>query len=148
MFVFLFVGVNHISLVFSTGLTSSLEAKVWVDETPFEVSGDMFFALGGGARKGRERAAVRAPPLFHGLQFYFHGQHEKPPQADLSQLVKEGGGTVVTRKPAASSQKKADLVVLFDPSTFLDPNGLASLRKIATVKESSWVLSCISNYER
>lgn len=99
------------------------------------------------------------PPLFNGCFFYLLGSFHKPPKDELVQLVRAGGGQLLSRQPKADSdvtqmvmaaayhaQPDSDQAfcthyVLYDPQRSSKP-GPVRLGKVWSAP-SSWMLDCI-----
>ncbi|XP_048835338.1 BRCA1-associated RING domain protein 1 [Brienomyrus brachyistius] len=136
-------------------VTACLEAKGWMEENEYE--------LGGGPLRSRMNRASLLPPLFDGCFFFFLGSFQNPAKEELLQLVKEGGGQVLTRKPkpdsdvtqtlsaaayhapSGSDQALCTQYVLYDPQGAYRPPQLR-LGKVWSAP-SSWLLDCVSAFQ-
>ncbi|XP_023649836.1 BRCA1-associated RING domain protein 1 isoform X2 [Paramormyrops kingsleyae] len=136
-------------------VTACLQAKGWMEESEYE--------LGGGPLRSRMNRANLLPPLFDGCFFFFLGSFQNPAKEELLQLVKEGGGRVLTRKPkpdsdvtqtlsaaayhapSGSDQALCTQYVLHDPQGAYRPPQLR-LGKVWSAP-SSWLLDCISAFQ-
>lgn len=81
-------------------ILESLQKKTWVDETPFEVKGTSDAATDA-PKRARINSLQQLPSLFDGCQFFFSGEFvpPHPSKEDLVQLVKHGGGRLLSREP-------------------------------------------------
>ncbi|XP_022890588.1 BRCA1-associated RING domain protein 1-like isoform X2 [Olea europaea var. sylvestris] len=71
-----------------------MEANHPMNEEPYEVKQDNHGCCDG-PKTGRLRALTNAPKLFHGLNFYFTGDHVPTYKNELIDLVTVAGGTVI-----------------------------------------------------
>lgn len=84
---------------------ASLTAGSFVPEHPFYLKGDDVVKQATMAVQKSMAAGESANSLFQGLSFYLAGTFASPAptRADLSMLVKAGGGTLLLRKPKNSN---------------------------------------------
>ncbi|KAL9968227.1 hypothetical protein ACROYT_G026577 [Oculina patagonica] len=77
-----------------------LRHKTWVDEAPHEVRGTNDATVDT-PRRARINSLKQLPGLFDGCQFYFSGEFypPHPSREDLTQMVKYGGGKILSREP-------------------------------------------------
>lgn len=104
-------------------------------------------------------SSSQLPPLFDGCFFYLLGSFHKPPRDELVQLVRVGGGQMLSRQPKADSDVTQTVMavayharpdsdqafcthyVLYDPQSSSRP-GPVRLGKVWSAP-SSWLLDCI-----
>ncbi|KAJ7389986.1 BRCA1-associated RING domain protein 1 [Desmophyllum pertusum] len=81
-------------------ILKSLRHKAWVDEAPHEVKGTNDAAVET-PKRARINSIKQLPGLFDGCQFYFSGEFcpPHPSKEDLIQMVKYGGGKILSREP-------------------------------------------------
>ncbi|CAE1237156.1 BARD1 [Acanthosepion pharaonis] len=86
-----------------------------ISEEPFEVPGTSTNPNSLAPYNGRMNRLKQLPRLFDGCQFYFHGtfNYPTPEKEDLIELVKFGGGHVLSREPKLHSLDPTDLTVPF-----------------------------------
>ena len=105
---------------------------------------------------------LQNPPLFSGLQFYFSGEirYPLPNKTTLVQLVKLGGGQILSREPKPdkiadstghpfhlpkdSALNACSVFVVFDDSV-LEASKLVTSR--LSHVQASWILNSIANFE-
>ncbi|XP_068715866.1 BRCA1-associated RING domain protein 1-like [Montipora foliosa] len=77
-----------------------LRRKTWVDESPYEVKGTNDAAVDA-PKKARINAVKQLPSLFDGCEFFFYGESHPPHPAkeDLIQMIRYGGGKILSREP-------------------------------------------------
>ncbi|KAI5613430.1 BRCA1-associated RING domain protein 1 [Silurus asotus] len=132
-------------------LDECLQQGCWIDESRFETAE--------GPQRARVNRVSLLPPLFNGCFFYLLGSFHKPPRDELVQLVRAGGGQMLSRQPKADSdvtqtvmaaayhaQPDSDQAfcthyVLYEPQSSTRP-GPVRLGKVWSAP-SSWLLDCI-----
>ncbi|KAG7330817.1 hypothetical protein KOW79_004786 [Hemibagrus wyckioides] len=137
-----------------TWLDQCLQQGRWMDESGFEA--------GDGPRRSRANRVSLLPPLFNGCFFYLLGSFHKPPRDGLVQLVKVGGGQLLSRQPKADSDVTQTVMaaayharpdsdqafcthyILYDPQSSSRP-GPVRLGKVWSAP-SSWLLDCIKAF--
>ncbi|XP_076094302.1 BRCA1-associated RING domain protein 1-like [Mytilus galloprovincialis] len=132
-----------------------------VCEEAFEIPGSSQNIESHAAEKGRINRKNQQPKLFDGYQFYFSGNFEYPtPQKeDLIELVKSGGGQILTREPKLDHIPKIPTVPYHAPNTgplskcyiFVvhdnnSHNELIRKEKIGSVSVA-WILDCIGLFQ-
>ncbi|KAM7448499.1 BRCA1-associated RING domain protein 1 [Porites harrisoni] len=77
-----------------------LRRKSWIDETAYEITGTNDAAVEA-PKRARINSVKQLPALFDGCQFYFYGEFcpPHPAKEDLIQMVKFGGGKILSREP-------------------------------------------------
>ncbi|XP_064614422.1 BRCA1-associated RING domain protein 1-like [Liolophura sinensis] len=95
-----------------------IEYSSRVSEEPFEVSGSTPNPDTQAATRGRSNEEHQLPRLFDGCKFYFSGtfEHPTPDVTELIQLVRCGGGTVLSREPKLQTLDKSSLTVPYHAS--------------------------------
>ncbi|KAK2849669.1 hypothetical protein Q7C36_008452 [Tachysurus vachellii] len=134
-----------------TWLAECLQQGRWMEESGFEA--------GDGPQRSRLNRVSLLPPLFDGCFFYLLGSFHKPPRDELVQLVRVGGGQMLSRQPKADSDVTQTVMaaayharpdsdqafcthyVLYDPQSSSRP-GPVRLGKVWSAP-SSWLLDCI-----
>ncbi|KAG2213074.1 hypothetical protein INT47_011223 [Mucor saturninus] len=123
-------------------LLDSLKAKRWLGEIGYEVQGD----AKSGITHAPEKARKRRNPLFQGMNFYFAGEFsETHNKKDLSRLLRDGGGNVESRKPAASEDPAKQAIVIY--SKQITRKKLHWIEKGYQVRDPIWIINCISHFE-
>ncbi|XP_053482193.1 BRCA1-associated RING domain protein 1 isoform X2 [Ictalurus furcatus] len=135
----------------SAGLAECLQQGRRIEESEFEVAE--------GPQRARANRVSLLPPLFNGCFFYLLGSFHKPPRDELVQLVKAGGGRLLSRQPKADSdvtqtvtaaayharpdsdQALCTHYILYEPQSSSRP-GPVRLGKVWSAP-SSWLLDCI-----
>uniref|UniRef100_A0AAY4EIK3 BRCT domain-containing protein n=1 Tax=Denticeps clupeoides TaxID=299321 RepID=A0AAY4EIK3_9TELE len=138
-----------------SGVSVCLQTGGWTDESSYEA--------GEGAQRGRVNRHSLLPRLFDGCFFYLLGSFQKPPKSDLLQLLKEGGGQILTRQPKpdsdvtqtlnaaayharpGSDQALCTQYIIYDPQGSYRPPRLR-LGKVWSAP-SSWLLDCITSFQ-
>ncbi|GER29665.1 breast cancer associated RING 1 [Striga asiatica] len=88
-------------------IKACMEANAYVDEEPYEVSLDNH-GCRGGPKSGRLRASNNAPKLFDKFNFYFFGEFVPSYKSNILELVRVGGGTIITSLEGMVEQNKHD----------------------------------------
>ncbi|KAI7893614.1 uncharacterized protein EV154DRAFT_416596 [Mucor mucedo] len=123
-------------------LLDSMKAKRWLGEIGYEIQGD----AKSGITHAPEKARKRRNPLFQGMNFYFAGEFsETHNKKDLSRLLRDGGGNVESRKPAASEDPTKQAIVIY--SKQITRKKLHWLEKGYQVRDPIWIINCISHFE-
>ncbi|XP_052823265.1 BRCA1-associated RING domain protein 1 [Octopus bimaculoides] len=94
-------------------LRTCVEYGYQVSEEPFEVAGSTSNPFSFAPFKGRMNKLKQLPRLFDGCQFYFHGAFNSPvpTKEELMDLVKQGGGHVLSREPRLHTLDELNLTV-------------------------------------
>jgi len=81
-------------------IVKCLRQKTWMDERPYEVKGTNDASVDA-PKRARINAVKQLPSLFDGCQFFFYGDFFPPHPAkeDLVQMIKYGGGKILSREP-------------------------------------------------
>lgn len=132
-----------------------------VCEEAFEIPGSSQNIESHAAEKGRINRKNQLPKLFDGYQFYFYGNFEYPTphKEDLIELVKSGGGQILTREPKldhipeiptvpyhapnSGPLSKCYIFVVHDNNTHTEP---IRKEKICSVSVA-WILDCIGLFQ-
>ncbi|XP_017562807.2 BRCA1-associated RING domain protein 1 [Pygocentrus nattereri] len=135
-------------------LADCLQQGRWLEESEF--------AAGEGPRRARVNGDNLLPRLFDGCFFYLLGSFQKPPKEELLQLVKAGGGQLLSRQPKpdsdvtqtlnsaayhaqpSSDQAFCTQYILYDPEGSYRPSRVR-LGKVWSAP-SSWLLDCIKAF--
>lgn len=72
-----------------------LQAGEWIPETEHEA--------GEGPQRSRINRCSLLPPLFDGCFFFLLGSFTAPPKDELTRLIREGGGQLLSRQPKPDS---------------------------------------------
>ncbi|GFR97895.1 BRCA1-associated RING domain protein 1 [Elysia marginata] len=139
-----------------------LKQKKRVNEEDFEVLGCVTRGPCRAPQKARLNRMKKLPGLFDGCQFYFQGkfQYPTPSKDQLVQLVKLGGGIILTREPrlhnlddypytvpyhAASTSSLSDctIFVIYDDSC---PNPPHVKAQRMSYLPASWLMDCIASF--
>ncbi|TTA11862.1 BRCA1-associated RING domain protein 1 [Bagarius yarrelli] len=142
---------KRVEIFSSAGLVECLQQRRWMEESEFEAAE--------GPQKSRLNRLSLLPPLFNGCFFYLLGSFHKPPRDELVQLVRAGGGQLLSRQPKAHSDVTQTVMaaayhappdsdqafcthyILYDPQNSSRP-GPVRLGKVWAAP-SSWLLDCI-----
>uniref|UniRef100_A0A8B9KF68 BRCT domain-containing protein n=1 Tax=Astyanax mexicanus TaxID=7994 RepID=A0A8B9KF68_ASTMX len=107
-------------------------------------------------------AQISLPRLFDGCFFYLLGSFQKPPKDELLQLVKAGGGQLLSRQPKPDSDVTQTLssaayhaqpgsdqafctqYILYDPEGSYRPDRIR-LGKVWSAP-STWLVECIKTF--
>ncbi|XP_072541557.1 BRCA1-associated RING domain protein 1 isoform X2 [Salminus brasiliensis] len=135
-------------------LADSLQQRRWLEEGEFE--------KGEGPQQARVNRDNLLPRLFDGCFFYLLGSFQKPPKNELLQLVKAGGGQLLSRQPKPDSDVTQTLssaayhaqpgsdqafctqYILYGPEGSYRPDRIR-LGKVWSAP-SSWLLDCIKAF--
>ncbi|CAA0833402.1 BRCA1-associated RING domain protein 1 [Striga hermonthica] len=129
-------------------IKACMEANAYVGEEPYEVSLDNH-GCRGGPKSGRLRALNNAPKLFDKFNFYFCGEFVPSYKSDLLELVRVGGGTIITSLEGMVEQNKHDqqaaatTFVVYNndyPQGFISKDGDIDARVIPHI----WILESIA----
>ena len=114
-------------------------------------------------RAPTQNTPIQLPPLFDGCFFFFLGSFKNPPRQVLLQLVREGGGQVLSRHPKpdsdvtqtlnaaayhalpGSDQALCTQYIIYDPQGSYKPPRVR-LGKVWSAP-SSWIISCVSAFQ-
>ncbi|XP_051998907.1 BRCA1-associated RING domain protein 1 [Xyrauchen texanus] len=136
-------------------VSCSLQAGSWAGEGEYEA--------GEGSLRARVNRGSLLPPLFDGCFFYLLGSFHKPPKHELLQLVKEGGGHLLSRQPKPDSDVTQTLsaaayhaqphsdqtlctqYILYEPQSSYKPKRVR-MGKVWSAP-STWLLDCISAFQ-
>uniref|UniRef100_A0A8C6T7R5 BRCA1 associated RING domain 1 n=1 Tax=Neogobius melanostomus TaxID=47308 RepID=A0A8C6T7R5_9GOBI len=104
------------------------------------------------AGEGSQRSRInRSAPLFDGCFFFLMGSFSSPPKEELTRLLRDGGGQILSRQPKPDSDVTQTLnqalctqYILFDPH---GPHKPAVVRRGKVWSApSSWVIECIAAF--
>lgn len=128
-------------------VTECLKAKRFVDEHPFEISGDTY-ALEA-PRKGRMAREENTSSLFSGLTFYISGSFKSdkiPPKNELVNLCEWGGATTYTVAPRKNIANQDRTFWIVD--SLQTAEELKKVQQVCGVKPVcyTWLLECVSYY--
>ncbi|KAL7385659.1 hypothetical protein ABVT39_025862 [Epinephelus coioides] len=131
-----------------------LQAGKWIPETEHEA--------GEGPQRSRVNRCSLLPPLFDGCFFFLLGSFKAPPRDELTKLLREGGGQLLTRQPKPDSDVTQTLSAaayhalpgsdqaLCTQYIIFDPQGA---HKPAVVRRgkvwwapSTWLIDCITAF--
>jgi len=117
----------------------------WLQEKPFEISGDTIYGRTNAPMKGRQQILHKEGGLFSGMLFYLHlpFTSQDPSEQEVQHLINCGGGTISLKLPLLNEASNISLI-LCSPS--LDIQAAKSLSAKSGVRTVSlvWVLDCIS----
>ncbi|XP_010687017.2 protein BREAST CANCER SUSCEPTIBILITY 1 homolog isoform X2 [Beta vulgaris subsp. vulgaris] len=138
-----------------------MKVKRLVEETPYEITCDIH-GVRNGSRLGRLRLLNEQPKLFAGFNFYFTVEFEVSYKGYLQDLVTAAGGTVLHRKPIASTSSTPSTVIVYSIELPIncdirkkdmilerrrfDAEALA-ISSGAKLANNSWVLNCIAGHK-
>lgn len=88
--------------IFAIGIEESEKLERLTDPYQYEIDGTLNRAPPGGAIS-RLNVANQLPGLFNNCFFYLNGLFSTPSKADITQWIKHGGGTLLTRSPNPES---------------------------------------------
>uniref|UniRef100_UPI0037E7F80F BRCA1-associated RING domain protein 1 n=1 Tax=Semicossyphus pulcher TaxID=241346 RepID=UPI0037E7F80F len=131
-----------------------LQAGKWIPETEHEA--------GEGPQRSRINRCSLLPPLFDGCFFFLLGSFKAPPKDELTKLLREGGGQLLSRQPKpdsdvtqtlsaaayhaepGSDQALCTQYIIFDPK---GPHKPAVVRRGKVWSApSTWVIECITAF--
>ncbi|KAM6461946.1 BRCA1-associated RING domain protein 1 isoform 2-T2 [Liasis olivaceus] len=133
---------------------ASLKRGAWEQEEKYEIDG--------GPRQGRLNKEQLLPKLFDGCYFYFLGIFKEHKKDDLKELVKVGGGQILTRKPKSdndvtqtintvayhaeitSDQSFCTQYIIYDASSNYKPQKVRQ-GKVWEVP-SNWLINCVMSF--
>ncbi|XP_050416492.1 BRCA1-associated RING domain protein 1 isoform X2 [Patella vulgata] len=142
-------------------VSTCIEYGSRVSEEAFEIPGTSTNADSRAAYKGRLNRKQQLPGLFDGCQFYFHGifEYPTPEKEQLMELVKAGGGKVLSREPklqnldeypatvpyhAARNTRFTDCAIFIVHDTNLAYPPINATRMCAV--PASWILESIGSF--
>ncbi|XP_074550236.1 BRCA1-associated RING domain protein 1 [Halichoeres trimaculatus] len=131
-----------------------LQASKWIPESEHEA--------GEGPQRSRINRCSLLPPLFDGCFFFLLGSFKAPPKDELTKLLREGGGQLLSRQPKpdsdvtqtlsaaayhalpGSDQALCTQYIIFDPQ---GPHKPAVVRRGKVWSApSTWIIDCISAF--
>ncbi|XP_026152273.1 BRCA1-associated RING domain protein 1 isoform X2 [Mastacembelus armatus] len=131
-----------------------LQAGKWIPETEFEA--------GEGPQRSRINRCSLLPPLFDGCFFFLLGSFKAPSKDELTKLLREGGGQLLSRQPKpdsdvtqtlsaaayhalpGSDQALCTQYIIFDPQ---GPHKLSVLRRGKVWSApATWLIDCIAAF--
>ncbi|XP_029386481.1 BRCA1-associated RING domain protein 1 [Echeneis naucrates] len=132
-----------------------LQADKWMPETEHEA--------GEGPQRSRVNRCSLLPPLFDGCFFFFLGSFKAPTKDELTKLLREGGGQLLSRQPKpdsdvtqtlsaaayhalpGSDQALCTQYIIFDPQ---GPHKPAVVRRGKVWSApSTWIIDCIAAFQ-
>ncbi|KAM9343096.1 BRCA1-associated RING domain protein 1 [Pholidichthys leucotaenia] len=131
-----------------------LKAGTWVPEAEHEA--------GEGPRRSRINRCSLLPPLFDGCFFFLLGSFKAPSKDELTKLLREGGGQLLSRQPKpdsdvtqtlsaaayhalpGSDQALCTQYIIYDPKGSYKPPVVR--RGKVWSAPSSWLLECIAAF--
>ncbi|KAI9480497.1 MAG: hypothetical protein EXX96DRAFT_607349 [Benjaminiella poitrasii] len=126
-------------------LLESLKAGTWLVEAGFEVQGDQQSGVTEAPQRAR---ALGRGQLLKDMAFYlsgsFKGKHSK---TDLDSLCRLGGAQVMIRRPTSGGWHQTPDLVRDEPVVIVagDEKRRPAWLKDCQVRESSWLVQCISH---
>ncbi|XP_075927839.1 BRCA1-associated RING domain protein 1 isoform X3 [Petromyzon marinus] len=135
-----------------------------VPEQDFEVRGRDGSLPCRGPERGRLNKLQQLPGLFDGCYFFLGGPFDEPSRFDLSEMVRVGGGRMLSRQPKADSdvtqsvrraayharrhsdQEFCTHYVVYDGAWLGGLSGVSRLGKVWTVP-SGWLVECVLAFE-
>lgn len=125
-----------------------LEYKRFVEEAPFEISGDMYGL--GAPKKGREARENEASALFSDMTVYVLGDYDDgkhPSQLELINLCRWGGATAYKSPPKKNISEKKNTFVVVDK--LQNEEYLKRIESVSGLKPVyfTWLLECVSHYK-
>ncbi|XP_056245883.1 BRCA1-associated RING domain protein 1 [Seriola aureovittata] len=131
-----------------------LQAGKWMPETEHEA--------GEGPQRSRVNRCSLLPPLFDGCFFFLLGSFKAPTKDELSKLLREGGGQLLSRQPKpdsdvtqtlsaaayhalpGSDQALCTQYIIFDPQGPHKPTVVR--RGKVWSAPSTWIINCIAAF--
>lgn len=131
-----------------------LQAGEWMPETEHEA--------GEGPQRSRINRCSLLPPLFDGCFFFLLGSFKAPPKDELTRLLREGGGQLLSRQPKpdsdvtqtlsaaayhalpGSDQALCTQYIIFDPQGPHKPTVVR--RGKVWSAPSTWLINCIAAF--
>ncbi|XP_076025909.1 BRCA1-associated RING domain protein 1 [Genypterus blacodes] len=118
---------------------------------------------GEGAQRSRINKGRLLPRLLDGCHFYLHGSFTRPSRDALTELLREGGGGLLCRRPKPDSDVTQTLVsaayhaapasdqalfthyIIYDPQGSYRPAAVRSGRVWSA--PTSWVVDCVASFQ-
>ncbi|XP_028249577.1 BRCA1-associated RING domain protein 1 isoform X2 [Parambassis ranga] len=131
-----------------------LQAGKWMPEAEHEAAE--------GPQRSRMNRCSLLPPLFDGCFFFLYGSFKAPTKDELTKLIKEGGGQLLSRQPKPDSDVTQTLsaaayhampgtdqalctqYIIFDPQGAYKP-AVVRRGKVWSAP-SSWLIDCIAAF--
>ncbi|XP_078726917.1 BRCA1-associated RING domain protein 1 [Lampetra fluviatilis] len=135
-----------------------------VPEQDFEVRGRDGSLPCRGPERGRLNKLQQLPGLFDGCHFFLGGPFDEPCRSDLAEMVRVGGGHMLSRQPKPDSdvtqsvrraayhahrhsdQEFCTHYVVYDGAWLGGRSGVSRLGKVWTVP-SGWLVECVLAFE-
>ncbi|XP_044073219.1 BRCA1-associated RING domain protein 1 isoform X2 [Siniperca chuatsi] len=137
-----------------SGVEACLQAGKWMPETEHEA--------GEGPQRSRINRCSLLPPLFDGCFFFLLGSFKAPSKDELTKLLREGGGQLLSRQPKpdsdvtqtlsaaayhalpGSDQALCTQYIIFDPQ---GPHKPAVVRRGKVWSApTTWLINCITAF--
>uniref|UniRef100_A0A3B4BI00 BRCT domain-containing protein n=1 Tax=Periophthalmus magnuspinnatus TaxID=409849 RepID=A0A3B4BI00_9GOBI len=149
----LFCGLEKLVNPAQEGVEACLRADERVSETPHEA--------GEGPQRSRINRCNLLPPLFDGCFFFLLGSFSSPAKEELTRLLRDGGGQILSRQPKpdsdvtqtvsaaayhaspGSDQALCTQYILYDPH---GPHKPVIRRGKVWSAPSSWIIQCITAF--
>ncbi|CAO3594518.1 unnamed protein product [Absidia cylindrospora] len=141
-------------IVNTSWMIESVQAGYWLPEENYQVVGDKTSGITHGPERGRRQRQGMDnddPVRFFGkddMRFFFYGDFsDHDTKIKLLQLVRKGGGKIVSRRPPLDQLRHDGLVIIvssLDEMLYSRKKVHAWLDKCAHVKDSHWLLDSIA----
>lgn len=144
----------------SVGIEESEKLERLTDPTQYEIDGTLTRSHSDGA-PNRLNAALQLPGLFNNCFFFLNGSFSSPSKADITQWIKHGGGTVLTRSPNPESISPCDKIpyhaspsgllakcshfILYDSRAKVQPSLKYNMAHVKTLS-IDWLVECIEKF--
>jgi hypothetical protein len=147
-------------ITFNLGIEESEKLERLTDPYLHEIDGTLSRAPSDGA-PGRLNIANQLPGLFNNCFFYLNGIFSTPSKADITQWIRHGGGTVLTRSPNPECILPGEKIpyhaapkgllaqcshfILYDLNAKTQPSLKYNMSHVKTLSVD-WLVACIENF--
>lgn len=144
----------------NVGIEESEKLERLTDPGKYEIDGSLSKAPQDGA-PSRLNTSLQLPGLFNNCFFYLHGLFATPTKADITQWIKHGGGSVLTRSPnpeniipgekipyhasATGPLAKCSHFIIYDSQAKAQPSLKYNMAHVKTLSVD-WLVACIEHF--
>lgn len=146
--------------IYLIGIEESEKQERLVDPNQYEIDGSLARAPSDGA-PNRLNASLQLPGLFNNCFFFLNGVFSSPTKVDITQWIKHGCGTVLTRSPNPESISPCDKIpyhaspsgplakcshyILYDSRAKAQPSLKYNMSHVKTLP-IDWLVTCIEKF--